>query len=70
MPFTPVTGNRLLVTPGPMQQAVTKAMAQTLVTLAGELKAVELGELNDVCRCAIAGVFTSSPKYSSWIHFE
>lgn len=35
VPFTPVTGTRLLVAPGPTQQIVMKAMAQTLLTLTG-----------------------------------
>lgn len=35
VPFTPVTGNRLLVAPGPEAPLVTKALAQTLVTLTG-----------------------------------
>eukprot|EP00879_Flechtneria_rotunda_P004472 GHRR01004726.1.p1 GENE.GHRR01004726.1~~GHRR01004726.1.p1 ORF type:complete len:470 (+),score=138.13 GHRR01004726.1:91-1500(+) len=33
VPFTPVTGARLLVAPGPTEQAVVKALAQTLTIL-------------------------------------
>lgn len=35
MPFTPATGSRLLVKPGPLSTVVFKALAQTLVTLTG-----------------------------------
>lgn len=35
VPFTPATGNRLLVKPGPLNAVVFKALAQTLVTLTG-----------------------------------
>lgn len=35
VPFTPVTGPRLLVAPGPSAPLVTKALAQTLVAIAG-----------------------------------
>lgn len=35
VPFTPATGNRLLVKPGPLSAVVFKALAQTLVTLTG-----------------------------------
>ncbi len=37
MPFTPVTGPRLLVAPGRGAAAVTKALAQTLVAVADQL---------------------------------
>eukprot|EP00775_Hariotina_reticulata_P008893 gene8893-9070_t len=37
VPFTPVTGPKLLVMPGPLQSLVTKAMAKTLLTLTDEL---------------------------------
>eukprot|EP00878_Enallax_costatus_P021694 GHUV01022984.1.p1 GENE.GHUV01022984.1~~GHUV01022984.1.p1 ORF type:complete len:288 (+),score=39.49 GHUV01022984.1:121-984(+) len=42
VPFTPVTGNRLLLAPGPLQPVVMKAVAQTLVTLADELQVSSL----------------------------
>lgn len=35
VPFTPATGSRLLVKPGPLSTVVFKALAQTLVTLTG-----------------------------------
>lgn len=35
VPFTPATGSRLLVKPGPLSTLVFKALAQTLVTLTG-----------------------------------
>ena len=35
VPFTPVTGNRLLVKPGPNATAVTKALAKGLLELTG-----------------------------------
>jgi predicted N-acyltransferase len=35
VPFSPVTGNRLLVQPGPLAATVLKALAQTLVTITG-----------------------------------
>ncbi len=35
VPFTPVTGNRLLVKPGPNAAAVTKALAKGLLELTG-----------------------------------
>lgn len=38
MPFTPATGSRLLVRPGPLSTVVFKALAQTLVTLTGTLR--------------------------------
>jgi len=37
VPFTPVTGNRLLVKPGPNSAAVTKALAKGLLELTGML---------------------------------
>ena len=36
VPFTPVTGPRLLVTPGPQAALVRKVLAQSLVAVAGE----------------------------------
>ena len=38
VPFTPVTGNRLLVKPGPNAAAVTKALAKGLLELTGKIK--------------------------------
>lgn len=35
VPFTPVTGNRLLIKPGPNAAAVTKALAKGLLELTG-----------------------------------
>ena len=37
VPFTPVTGQRLLVKPGPWAAAVRKAMAETLQQIADQL---------------------------------
>ncbi|KAF8061287.1 hypothetical protein HT031_004377 [Scenedesmus sp. PABB004] len=37
VPFTPVTGNRLLVAPGPLAALVTKALAQSLVAITQEM---------------------------------
>lgn len=35
VPFTPVTGPRLLVRPGPYRLAVTKAIAESMIAVAG-----------------------------------
>lgn len=35
VPFTPVTGNRLLIKPGPNSVAVTKALAKGLLEITG-----------------------------------
>jgi len=35
VPFTPVTGPKLLVVPGPLQGLGVKALAKTLITLTG-----------------------------------
>jgi predicted N-acyltransferase len=40
VPFTPATGNRLLVKPGPLNAVVFKALARTLVTLTGVTEGV------------------------------
>ena len=37
VPFTPVTGNRLLVKPGPLAAAVTTALAKGLLQVTGKL---------------------------------
>jgi predicted N-acyltransferase len=42
VPFTPVTGPRLMVAPGPYRQAITKALAETLVAIADQLKVSSL----------------------------
>jgi hypothetical protein len=50
VPFTPVTGNRLLVQPGPLAPTVLKALAQTLVTITGaRLVWYSLQLLTSVC---------------------
>jgi hypothetical protein len=49
VPFTPVTGNRLLVQPGPLAPTVLKALAQTLVTITGKL-------LGPTCRARLVCV--------------